>query len=274
MSGLGPTLYLPHGASGRWLLRFAKPEDGSAIDLTLATAVEFLVKRSSTTADEDAALTLTLAAGLTTLDAVAGLVQAAVTAAQSAELVGYGGYFYLTRAIFSDGRVIIPDGLRGTLYTDLAAASQQELDEDCVKRLDAASGTLTPVTPDMSNYTINRYDLTGLTGGAATDLDGIAAETLAELSDGTVVELFFTGAISARFRLRARVGAEAEDAPWVIIADHDTDRVWELIGVMKDAVACGWNSDTGKFHQHLLSGTGTAVISTPAAEADAFELPA
>lgn len=274
MSGLGPLLYLPHGSSARWLQRVTKPEDGSAIDLSLATTYEWLLKRTATTADADAVLTLEENDGITVLDAVAGLLELELTAAQSAALLAYGTYFCFTRITFADGRVIIPDSLRCSLTTDLAAAEEQELDEGCVKRLDAATGTLTPVTPDMSNYTINRHDLTGLTGGASTDLDGLSVETLSALSNGAVVELFFTGSISARFRLRAMVGTEAEDAPWLIIADNDTDRVWELIGVQKQGAPCAWNPDTEKFHQVLASGTGTAVIPSLAPEASAFSLPA
>lgn len=273
MSGLGPTLYLPHGASARWRLTFAKSEDGSAIDLTAATAIEFLLKRTSTMDDDDAALHLTASAGLTVIDAVAGLVLAAITPARSRALEGYGEYFYFARATLADGSVVIPDLLRGTFLTDLESAEEQEC-SGAVVRLDAATGTLTPVTPDMSNYTINRYDLTGLTGGTATDLDGLSEDTLAALSDGAVVELFFTGSISARFRLRAMVGTESESVPWLIIADHDTARVWELIGVAKQGVPATWNATTAKFHQLLASGSGTAVIPQLADEAAGFSLPA
>lgn len=272
MSGLGPTLYLPHGASARWRLTFAKSEDGSAIDLSGATAIEFLLKRTSTMDDDDAALHLTAAAGLTVIDAVAGLVLAAITPAQSRALEGYGEYFYFARATLADGSVVIPDLLRGPFVTDLESAQEQEC-SGAVVRLDAATGTLTPVTPDMSNYTINRYDLTGLTGGAATDLDGLSEDTLAALSNGAVVELFFTGSISARFRLRAMVGTEAESAPWIVIADNDTTRVWECIGVFKQGAPCAWNPDTSKFHQLLASGTGTAISPALADAASAFSLP-
>lgn len=243
MSGLGPVLYLPHGSSARWLERITKPEDGSAIDLTLATDIEFLVKRSPTAADADAALTLTVGDGITTLDATAGLIQVAITATQCAALLSYGSYFYLTRITFSDGRVIVPDGLRGSFLTDLAEATEQELDEDCVKRLDAATGTLTPVTPDMSNYIINRFDLTGLYGGTSVKLDGLSADTLAELSNGARLQIGFSSRRVAQYVLRAKESGEVDTASTgrLVVCDNDTDRVWELEYVWKDGLPATWD---------------------------------
>lgn len=243
MSGLGPTLYLPHGASGRWQQTIVKPEDGSAIDLTLATAIEWILKRTPTTADADADLTLTEGAGITVLDDLAGQIQIALTAAQSAEPAPYGSYFYFTRVTFSDGRVIIPDNLRGTFLNDLGAAAEQELDEGCITRLDAATGTLTPATPDMSNYVLNRHDLTGLYGGTAVKLDGLAAATLAELSNGTRLQLGFTNRRVAQYRLRAKETGEVDTSATgqIVVCDYATSRVWELEYVWKDGLPCTWD---------------------------------
>ncbi|MBC7367559.1 MAG: hypothetical protein H7343_12260 [Undibacterium sp.] len=275
MSGLGPVLYLPWGASASWLLRAAKAEDGSAVDLTLLTAASFTLRTSPTLPDASAELTLSIAnAGLVVIDALAGLVKATLTAAQSASLVPYGPFYYRTQLTFADGSVHIPDLLRGTFYNDLDRAESQACDGAAITRLDAATGTLTPLTPDMSNYLINRYDLTALAGTAATALAGLPAGTLTGLQNGAGVRLFFTGSICADFRLRANTGAETQSAPWRILALNATLRLWELIAVTKQGVPCVWNPDTVKFHQLLASGTGTAVTPALANEADAFSLPA
>lgn len=262
MSGIGPTLYLPHGASATWLLAIAKPEDGSAVDLTLATAIEFLIKRTATTAAADAALTLDLAAGVTVIDAVAGLARSVLTAAQSAALENFGRYFYETRITFTDESVLIPDNLRGVLLLNLDSAEEQELDGADIKRLDAATGTLTPLTPDMSNYTINRHDLTGLTGGTSVKLDGLAAATLDALSDNTRLQLGFTGGIVAQYRLGA-IAAGVESAPHLIVCDNDTERCWRLEFVMKEGQPAAWNADTSKFYRIWVTGADGAASTAP-----------
>lgn len=272
MSGLGPNLYLPHGASAAFRFIVTRAEDGAPLDLSGLDTIEFLILRNAHQAAADALLTLTEGVGLTIVDAVAGLVTGEITADECAALPGYGTLFYLVRATMLDGTVHIPDGLRGSFTTNLDSAVEQAWEEE-VTRLDSATGTLTPTPLDMSNYTINRHDLTGLTGGTSSDLDGLSTATLDALVDGAIVELFLTGSISARFRLRAK-GGDSEDAPWLIVCDNDTTRLWELIGVFKEGVPCAWNDDTSKFHQLLASGTGTAIIPALADEADAFTLPA
>lgn len=268
-SGLGPILYLPWGASATWRLFIAKSEDGSAIDLTGATAIAFTLKTSPTLADEDAELTLDLTAGLTVIDPLAGLVSVAITAAQHAALVPYGPFYYKLSATLADGSVVIPDLLRGKFYNDLDSAEEQALDGASITRLDAATGTLTPTTPDMSNYVLNRYDLTSLTGGTSVDLDGLSASVLSFLANGTTVRLFFTGSIVADFRLRANTGAETESAPWKILCDNSSARLWELLSVTKEGAPCVWDASLSKFKQVLSSG-GTL---TQADDADAFVLP-
>jgi hypothetical protein len=267
MSGPGPTLFLPHGGSAQWN-RAVTRADGTAIDLSTVTAIEWLLKRSSTIDEAEALITLDLDAGISVVDAVAGIIQHALTAAQSATPDPYGEFYYFTRLTFADGTVILPDELRGTFINDpvfdVAAA---EADGEDVDLLADATGT---GATGLSNAVINRYDLTGLTGGTSTDLDGLSEATLASLTDGAILELFFTGSISARFRLRAMVGTEAEATPWLIICDHDTERVFELIGVTKQGAPCVWNSDTEEFHQQIASGTP----AVPAMAETGFSLPA
>lgn len=269
MSGLGPVLYVPWGASATWLLAFAKAEDGSAIDLTGATDVSFTLKTSPTITT--ATLSLSVEdGGLEVIDAPAGLVRVSLTATQCAALRSYGFYTYTSRAALADGSVVIPDLLRGLFTTSLASAEEQSCEGGSITRLDAATGTLTPLTPDMSNYVINRYDLTGLTGGASTALDGLSAETLGRLAANTTLRLVFPGSIVAEYRLRANAGSETEFAPWRILCDEDADRLWELVSVHKEGVPCSWDPDLEKFRQVLIA-TGALALADAA---DAFELPA
>jgi len=269
MSGLGPVLYAPLGASFSFRLALTRPEDGAAIDLTGVTALAFTLKTSPTLADADASLTLNLSSGITVVDALAGLVSVSVTAAQSATLTAAGPYYYATKATLSTGAVVIPDLLRGLFYNDLYSVEEQQCEGTAITRLDAASGTLTPTTPDMANTVINRYDLTGLTGGTSVKLDGLSAATLTALSNGAIVRLFFTGSIMADFRLRANTGSETESAPWRILCDNGSGRLWELIAVTKQGVPCVWDATLSKFKQVLTSGGAIALAD----DADAFVLP-
>jgi hypothetical protein len=267
MSGLGPILYAPWGASASW--RMAITRDGAALDLTGASAIAFTLRDSPTLPDSSAALTLNLTAGLTVVDALAGLVSVTLTAAQSAALRSYGNYYYKVAATLAGGSVAIPDLLRGEFTTDLASLESQVCDGGNILRLDASSGTLTPTTPDMANYIINRYDLTGLTGGTSVKLDGLPTATLAFLANGAVVRVYFSGGIMADFRLRANTGAETESAPWNILADNATLRLWELLGVWKEGAPCLWVSSLSKFKQ-VLENSGSIALAD---DADAFVLP-
>lgn len=277
MAGLGDTLYAPHGATFTLLLALAKPEDGSAYDLTGATDLAFYLKSSPYLADADAELTLTVGDGITVIDAEAGLVQVQVTAAQHATLNNYGTYHYSTVATLADGTVIRPDLLRGEFINDPASALEQEQQGAAIKRLDAATGTLTPVTPDMSNYLLNRYDLTGLTGGDTTDLDGLAEETLDALQNGARLVLTLTATdtekIRAEYQLGA-IGADVEAAPWIIVCDNDTTRCWRLDrgSVSKAGQPAAYNATSGKFHR--VWAVGADGSATPSVDASGFSFPA
>jgi hypothetical protein len=114
---------------------------------------------------------------------------------------------------------------------------------------------------------------THLLGGVATALDGLSAGLLAALPDDFVLELFFAGSVSARYRLRAVDGAETESAPWRVVCDNNTARLWQLLDVHKEGVPCLWNPDTSKWHQQVAAGTDDAVTQGVATEEDAFSLP-
>lgn len=122
------------------------------------------------------------------------------------------------------------------------------------------------------------FAITGLTGGTSADLDGFSSAALAQKANGTTVELYLSGGICVRYRLRALAGGEVEVGPasggFLIICDADATRCWELLAVWKQGVPCTWNPDTAKWHQFVGTGTGTGVAPALAQEADAFSLPA
>lgn len=79
-----------------------------------------------------------------------------------------------------------------------------------------------------------RYDITGLTGGGSTNLDGLTTAGLptAGLPTGTTYDLYIGGEVS-RYRLRA--GTDAENSPAIIRPDDyhasTNARVWALIEI-------------------------------------------
>ena len=275
-TGLGPILFLPAGASGTFRLTLSRA-DGAALDLTGATAVQFIVTRSPYKADADHELTLALASGITVTDAAGGIAEAAITAAQSAALPNYGRFFYFVRATLASGEVAIPDLCRGLFFTDRTSALNQAANGDALQRLDAPTGEILAVSRDMGNYLLNRYDLTGLTGGATTDLDGLSAATLANLSNGARLVLTLTHAdtdkIRAEYELGAK-GASTESAPWVIVCDNDTTRCWRLDrgSVFKGGQPCAYNSTSQLWHR--IWAVGADGSAAPSVDASGFTLPA
>lgn len=268
-SGLGPILYLPTGATGRFRLTFARA-DGTIIDLTGATAVEFFVTRSPFMAEADYDLALSVGEGITITDGPAGLADAVISAALSAALEPFGEFFYFARATLATGEVVIPDLLRGSFWTDITSALNQADNGDALVRLDPPTGEISAVTPDMANYLINRYDLTGLYGGTSADFDGLSAATLAQLANGARIQLGFAGRILAQYVLRANTGAEV-DTPTtgrIVVFDNDTDRVAELEFVMKEGLPCAWDEPAQTWCQVTGYG-GAASLITPG-----FTLPA
>ncbi len=260
--GLGPILFLPTGATGRFRLAFARA-DGTPIDLTGATAIKFFVTDSPFRAEADFDLTLALADGLVVTDAVAGLVDATVSATRSAALRPYGEFFYFARATLASGEVVVPDRLRGTLWTDLTSALNQAANGDALVRLDPPSGEISAVIPDMANALINRYDLTGLYGGTSADLDGLSAAVLANLQNGARIQLGFAGRIVAQYVLRALVSGEV-DTPGsgrIVVFDNAPTRVAELEFVMKEGLPCTWDELTATWCQVTAYGAAASLIT-------------
>src|SRR4051812_13169424 len=110
-SGFGPILYAPFPASFRARETLALA-DGTPIDLTGATVIKDF-KRSPTLPDAEAEITLTVGDGITIVDALAGLIEWAVTSTQAASLVPFGPYYHRTVAIVSPTVTYIPDNVRG-----------------------------------------------------------------------------------------------------------------------------------------------------------------
>ena len=131
------------------------------------------------------------------------------------------------------------------------------------------TATIGPSTyPDMANYyIINRYDLTGLTGGLATDLDGLSKLTIDSLSNGSRVVVSLTHGDGEIIRLEYQLGAKggsAESDPWIIVCDNDTARCWRLDrgSVFKGGMPCTFNAVTGLFHRVWAVGAdGSATVS-------------
>lgn len=137
-----------------------------------------------------------------------------------------------------------------------------------IQRLDLYAGTLTqppPVyrgslsiyLPEMSAYyLLNRYDITALTGGTPSKLDGF---DITGLKQGKArVALYFADDVLAIYRL-ADKGAETQSLPWRIISMSDANYIWRLECVMKQGVPCVWNPTTAKFHQVMADGSSGAV---------------
>lgn len=127
------------------------------------------------------------------------------------------------------------------------------------------------IIPNATMAVQTRPAVTQLVGGTSSCLDAVV---LTSLDNGTLFTGYFTGGIVATYRLRARVGSEPAVAQWKVISTVDSTRLWELVGPpSKDGVTAVWNASTSKFHQILLTGTGTLILSGYASEANAFTIP-
>ena len=264
-------LKFPRGSTNYLLLSWVR--DGAALDLTGATLEAWLKPTPEDADDGDDVVELSH----TAVDAVAGITLLKFTAANTSALNRAGDRYWRAQATLADGDVIVPETHHGPLVlTPLAYLANRwgeavDLPVDGVSATLEPSGTVTLLPPAMANYVLNRYDLTGLTGGAATDLDGLSTATLAALQNGAQVELFFSSDIALRYRLRD-VDGDTETAPWLIICDNDTDRVWQLIQVTKDGLPCTYNSTTQKWYSVWSVGSdGAATVS---ADETGFTIPA
>jgi hypothetical protein len=255
-------LRFPQGSSSSYLLKFLRP-DGAVESLDGASFAAYL-KRSVFDADADALV------DISRHDFQAGLAVLSFFPADTADLDPFLSCEWQVRATLGDGRVYVSAYHQGQLvFAPLPGDSQMsEPPNDYIEKF----------TPEaMSNYIRNLYELSGLTGGGSTKLDGLSAATLAAMPNGTQVELHFTGSIGVRYRLRdledgeVEVGAAA--GGFLIVANNDTTRAWELCAVTKEGQPCVWNTDTTLWHQQLAQGTGTGVAPALAQEADGFSLP-
>ncbi len=269
---------IPRGADSYFHLAFTRA--GAAADLTGATLAAWL-RYSADDAAADAIATTTGASpalSLTLVDAPAGIALLKITAAATAGLPRGLLYHLLAQATLADADVVISPAhqfLVALTPLDPVLADLIAFDTLPVAGVSPwlePAGSVWTVPSAMSNYLFNRYDLTGLTGGAATDLDGLPAATLASLLNGAKIELSFAGDIELAYKLRARAPAdEAEAAPWVIVCDNDTTRCWELTRVTRSGQPCTYNAITSLWHK--LWAVGADGSATPSLDAAGFTIP-
>lgn len=246
------------------------------IDLTGATLTAAL-KYSLTDADADAiALSTGTAPQLTLLITDAVAAQATLTflpGATSGLPIGAAPWWQVV-ATLASGEVYIFENHQGILALTPGACPCACADESLPPGIsaiidDTASIALLPTM--LSNVVLNRYDLTGLTGGTSVKLDGLSATTLAALQSGAKVELSLTGDIELQYRLRVRTESEAEAAPFVILCDHDTARCWALTRVFRSGLPCTYNAGTTKWHKEWAVGADGS--TTNALDATGFTIP-
>lgn len=259
-------LRFSRGTHRSYLLRYFRP-DLEPEDLTGATFAAHL-KRNTLDADGDCLVDVS--ARVSVLDGPAGLAVLAFLPADTAALDQGESCEWEVRATLADGRILSPWSHQGPVvfFPYLGDPAIFEPPGDDIEEYTA-----------MNILSTVFAAITGLTGGTSTDLDGLSAARLGGLPTGTFIDLFFSGSVAVRYRLRARTSAlEAEVSAaaggFVILCDHDADRCWELVSVTKEGVPCAWNPDTGLWHQQLAQGTGTAVAPALAQEAQGFDLPA
>ena len=104
---------------------------------------------------------------------------------------------------------------------------------------------------------VNGNALTGLVGGGATKLDGLATAD-GTYQVGAVVAVILSGPKILFFRLRA--GTDAQNSPWIVRpVDYNgttNQLVWEFLTMTSQGYPCVWNATQSKFQ--TISSTGTA----------------
>lgn len=262
-------LRFPQTAVRSWKLVFPRAADAAAReDLTGATFAAY-IKRSLFDADEDALVDI--ADWITALGPENGEAVMTTVPADLEDVDPFLSAHWQVRATLSDGRVLELDAHRGPLVFD-PLTGDPEIAEPDNDHIEAYS-------PGTAGSGAQLTAITGLTGGTSADLDGMTAAQLAFLPVGSVIELYFSGSIVAKYRRRLRspaneaeVGAAA--GGFLIVCDNATTTAWELLSVHKQGVPCTWNTDTELWHQQLATGSGDGVSPALAQEADAFSLPA
>jgi hypothetical protein len=125
-----------------------------------------------------------------------------------------------------------------------------------------SGGTVTAAVLRLNAVT-NGHGLTGLVGGGATNLDGLATAD-GTYQVGAVVAVILTGPKILFFRLRA--GTDAQNSPWIVRpADYNgttNQLVWEFLTMTSQGYPCVWNSTQSKFQTiSSTGGAGAEVIS-------------
>lgn len=121
-----------------------------------------------------------------------------------------------------------------------------------------SGGTVTPAVFRLDAVINgNGLGLTGLTGGGATKLDGLATFD-GTYQAGAMIEVIETGPLVLVFRLRA--GTDAQNVPWIVRpADYNgvsNQVVWELLRVTYQGYPVVWNATQAKWQ--AITSTGTA----------------
>jgi hypothetical protein len=98
-------------------------------------------------------------------------------------------------------------------------------------------------------------NITALTGGLSTTLDGIPTAAGATLP-GQIVEIYYSGGLIVRYRGRA--GADVAQAMFLVrpvdFNAVSNQFVWELLSVTKQAWPCTYNATQGGFQQIVATG--------------------
>lgn len=219
-------LQFPRGSAFTFTRRFEVA--GAPLDLTSATlAGHLLANPDDDTAD--ALATITVAA----LVAAQGTVTASLTAAATASLSRSVEHWFRLSATIS-GTKHIPENCQGpVVLTPLDPVLAQYL------RTDGITDTLTPeqsleLDAASGASVINRPDITALTGGLTTTLDGIVTASSTLYPVGTVVILSY-GLVSQIWKLVAGTDAEDVNATPAVVRPDDYHAstnavVWKQIG--------------------------------------------
>lgn len=202
------------GDSAELELQALHPETRAEFDLTTADNLIFTAKHSLTDADGDAVFQKELDAGISVLLSVATVE---VNYLDTESLEGRA------TTLFCDLQAQMADGSVYTVWSGTVTFKA-----DVTRGVSPAIPiyTLSPV----ASATLNRPDLLGLTGGGATNLDGVATKTgaLVLVPTGTIFMLSY-GRILQMWQLIAGTDAEAPSTGVVRPDDYNAStnaRIW------------------------------------------------